>query len=138
MRPLGKEETAAYRRRLKDLRRDLTRDYWKEREESRAQARESPEDAVDFAERAYERDFLLSLSEMERKQLFLIEDALRRIQRGEYGACSHCRSGIPRSRLDAAPWARLCIICQGLQEEGLLPRWVFTRVSAAGMAAADS
>ena len=132
MRSLERQATEAYRRRLQRLRRDLAREYWNERQASRAQAKESPEDSVDLAERSYERDYLLSLSEREREQLLQIEDALGRIERGEYAICCHCGSGIPASRLDAVPWARFCIVCQGLQEEGLLARWGFTPRAAAG------
>ncbi|HET6371793.1 MAG TPA: TraR/DksA C4-type zinc finger protein [Candidatus Polarisedimenticolia bacterium] len=135
MRPMDKQDVGIYRRRLIDLRWMLSRDYWKEREASRQEGKPEPQDLVDLAVRSYTRDYLISLSEMDRKQLFLIEDALGRIERGEYGACSHCGSGIPRSRLDAVPWARLCIVCQGLQEEGILPRWTFSVPPAAAKVA---
>jgi RNA polymerase-binding transcription factor len=126
MKPIEKQDIETYRRRLIDLRWILSREYWKEREASRHEGKEEPEDLVDLAVRSYGRDFLISLSETDRKQLFMIEDALGRIERGEYGTCSHCGAGIPKSRLDAVPWARLCIVCQGLQEEGILPRWTFS------------
>lgn len=131
MQPLKPAKIEACRKRLEDLRWILTREYWKEREASLESSSRNPEDLIDLAERSYARDFLLSLSEMDRKQLFLIEDALGRIRGGTYGVCSHCGGHIPESRLDAVPWARHCIVCQGLQEEGLLPRLAFSGGRAA-------
>jgi len=35
-----------------------------------------------------------------------------RIQDGSYGFCERCEELIPAKRLDALPWARLCVTCQ--------------------------
>jgi DnaK suppressor protein len=45
-----------------------------------------------------------------------IDDALRRMYRGEYGACESCGQPIPRGRLEAVPHARLCIACKEKEE----------------------
>lgn len=126
MKNLSPDRVAKYKSRLNELQWALTREYWKEREASLDQDFDQPGDLIDLAVKSYSRDFLLSLSERERKELFLIEDALARLDAGDYGICSHCGSKIPRSRLNAVPWARLCIVCQGLQEDGLLPTLTFS------------
>jgi len=41
-----------------------------------------------------------------------IEEALTRIDDGTYGTCSRCGKEIAEERLEARPWARLCIDCQ--------------------------
>jgi|SRR5579871_589381 len=41
-----------------------------------------------------------------------IQDALVAIEEGTYGICDNCENAIPRKRLDAVPWARLCVPCQ--------------------------
>ena len=38
--------------------------------------------------------------------------ALRRMDRGEFGRCLECREMLSPSRLDAVPWAGLCLRCQ--------------------------
>ena len=48
------------------------------------------------------------------------EEALRRIQSGEFGSCTSCSKPIGDLRLHAIPWARYCIDCQELEEKGLL------------------
>lgn len=41
-----------------------------------------------------------------------IEEALQRIESGEYGLCESCGAEIPEARLEALPHARHCIKCQ--------------------------
>lgn len=74
-------------------------------------------DEADKAESSYTKEFLLSLSDTERKQLQLIDDALGRIQKCNYGACQMCGVKIGKKRLDAVPWAPNCIDCQQKAEE---------------------
>ena len=57
------------------------------------------------------RDMLAATLERERRTLREIESALVRIKKGEYGTCDSCGDPIARARLDALPWARLCIHC---------------------------
>lgn len=38
-----------------------------------------------------------------------IDDALARIEAGAYGVCAACGKPIPEARLDAVPYATLCI-----------------------------
>ena len=57
------------------------------------------------------RDMLAATLERERRTLKEIESALSRMEKGEYGNCDRCGVAIPKARLDALPWARLCIHC---------------------------
>jgi RNA polymerase-binding protein DksA len=47
-----------------------------------------------------------------------IDAALQRIEDGTYGICSNCGDEIPRERLEANPWASLCIDCKRKAEGG--------------------
>ena len=78
------------------------------------------QDPADIASNTYTKDLLFSQSTNERGILKLVEEALRRIESGEFGFCTHCEQEIQDRRLEAVPWARHCIICQDLQERGLL------------------
>jgi DnaK suppressor protein len=49
---------------------------------------------------------------MERRKLRLIDAALRRLDRGEFGICDECGSPVPEKRLDAIPWAACCVPSQ--------------------------
>ncbi len=75
------------------------------------------QDVVDKAESSYTKEFLLSLSNAEREQLLLIDDALKRIDKKELGICQRCGKDINKKRLDAVPWTSYCIDCQEIEEE---------------------
>ena len=44
--------------------------------------------------------------------LLQIDAALQRIDEGTFGTCANCRNPIAEERLEARPWASLCIDCQ--------------------------
>lgn len=75
-------------------------------------------DMGDKAESSYTKEFLLSLSDTERAQLKLIDEALERIEKGTFGMCQKCGVTIGKKRLDAVPWTPFCIDCQEKEEEG--------------------
>ncbi len=72
---------------------------------------------ADMATDLYDREFSLGLAEGERKRLYEIESALKRIEEGTYGVCDACGDAISRKRLKAMPQAELCIKCQEKQEK---------------------
>jgi len=75
------------------------------------------QDLVDKAESSYTKEFLLTLSNAERERLFLIDEALKRIDKGDFSICQMCQKNISKKRLDVVPWARYCINCQAKAEE---------------------
>jgi DnaK suppressor protein len=75
------------------------------------------QDLVDKAETSYTKEFLLSLSDAERSQLLMIDEALKRLDHDEFGVCQTCAKPIGRKRLKAIPWTPLCIDCQEKAEE---------------------
>lgn len=77
-------------------------------------------DPVDLAVRNYSKNVMLAVSENESRQLTLIDEALLRIEDDEYGSCQNCENEINPKRLAAIPWARYCLDCQQLLEQGLL------------------
>lgn len=62
-------------------------------------------------------DVNLGLAEKGHEELTEIEDALARIERGEYGRCESCRVFIGLARLQAIPQARFCVACQSRLEQ---------------------
>ncbi len=78
------------------------------------------QDVADMAVESYTKEFLFGKSAGDRQILQLIHEALERIENKSYGECANCGNEIQAKRLDAVPWALLCVECQGLQEKGLL------------------
>jgi DnaK suppressor protein len=74
--------------------------------------RELDDDAAAVVENL-SSDMLAATLERERRTLMEIETALIRMKKGEYGTCDSCGASIPKARLDALPWARLCVKCAG-------------------------
>ncbi len=120
-----RKERAHFRELLLNKRQELMRAYAISKGDSQAELDNGTEDYVDYAVNSYAREFLLSLTEMDRKQLLLVEEALNRIDRGEYGYCQQCSEDINPKRLEVQPWARHCLPCQELEEKGLLPQFPF-------------
>ncbi len=77
-------------------------------------------DPVDLAVSNYSKNVQLSLSENESRQLDMGNEAIERIDDEEYGICQNCEEEINLKRLAAVPWARYCLDCQELREQGLL------------------
>ena len=111
------------RQRLLDLRDELvdamsgmTRDTIRNAPEG-SEASGSGQHQGDAGSDAYDRDFALSVLANEQDALYEIEQALRRIQSGSYGVCEMSSHKIPIARLEAIPFARLTVECQGQWEK---------------------
>lgn len=66
----------------------------------------------------FEQEFTLSLAQSEGDTLTLIDQALRRIETGEFGTCAECDGVIPKLRLNAIPYTPLCVKCAAANERG--------------------
>ncbi|MFY9805596.1 MAG: TraR/DksA C4-type zinc finger protein [Candidatus Acidiferrales bacterium] len=70
-----------------------------------------PDDQAAWATDNAMKDLAVVTLERERRTLAEIEAALWRIKEGEYGTCRPCGEQIPDVRLQALPWARVCVRC---------------------------
>ena len=66
--------------------------------------------------RAADREVAMERMETAYRQLRQVESALSRMERDEYGICLKCEDDIGQKRLDALPWAVLCVECQEAAE----------------------
>ena len=73
---------------------------------------ESPGDAIDAAYDSAQDEISSQLAEVESRELAHIENALDRMKVGKYGLCEVCGGKIPMVRLNALPYATMCIDCQ--------------------------
>ena len=74
-------------------------------------------DVMDAAMDTAQDEISSQLVEVESRELSQIEDALNRLKDGHYGDCEHCNKPIPLARLQAVPYATLCIECARKQEK---------------------
>ncbi|MBQ0165639.1 MAG: TraR/DksA family transcriptional regulator [Treponema sp.] len=73
-------------------------------------------DEVDVASDAIDRKMLEAVGSKDMNRLKLIDSALARIEQGRYGLCMKCGKRIPQERLEAIPYALLCIECKSSDE----------------------
>lgn len=78
--------------------------------------REELADENDLASSEYLLSFELRLRDREKVLLRKIEEALERIDKGEYGICDVCGEEISAGRLKARPVTTMCIRCKEEQE----------------------
>lgn len=85
-------------------------------------SREQPEDAIQASDGVVEpeeeavdleqTDVDQALLDNENALLAEVQQALARIENGTYGICTNCGQPIPEKRLEAIPWASLCVTCE--------------------------
>jgi DnaK suppressor protein len=117
---MDKRKLKSYRDRLLERREGLFSQVTEAEMSSRERDAEATQDPADMAANAYTKELLISMSANDRRLLELIDEALQRVEKGEYGECINCGEPVQEKRLDAVPWARYCLRCQDLQERGLL------------------
>jgi len=71
---------------------------------------------ADHASEMVDREVDESLEENAEELVRDIDRALAKIDEGTYGTCERCGQPIPEERLDAVPYATLCLSCRQLEE----------------------
>jgi len=74
-------------------------------------------DIYDQASSERDRELGLLLGDREREKIHSIDEALLRINEGEYGICEECDEDIPLGRLKAMPFTRHCVKCKSELEK---------------------
>lgn len=73
---------------------------------------------ADTATETVDREIDYTLEASDGRLLTAIDSALNRIEDGTYGTCVNCGAQIAPERLEAMPWATLCIDCKRREERG--------------------
>ena len=119
---MTKTELREFRTRLLDRTRLLKGDLAGLEEETRTEsaARESsaPGHTAELASDESERDLSFGRMASQTEELKEIADAFDRIKDGSFGKCETCDGSIPKERLRAIAYARLCVACQTKEEQG--------------------
>jgi DnaK suppressor protein len=138
--PTGRRYQAKDRRmdakKIKDIRRRLSSEYEnriKSINRNRTAAYEikleNTEDEGDLATISHERELLYSLHESDFARLRFIREAMKAMDRGQYGECVRCGEEINVKRLEAVPWATMCLRCQ----EGIEADRTSSRMALVGL-----
>ena len=112
---MKKSDQQVYRFRLLELRERLLREVTSSEEALREDV-VSPGTGTHLPTHAADHDVegldvQIEIAQSGERMLEEVEDALQRIDAGTYGTCQKCGHDIPRDRLEAVPYAALCIAC---------------------------
>ena len=107
----GSPETAspAYREKLLEKRADVLSTLGTKFDTLARMGRVAEEDQAQIT---HDEFVSLRLNSLDYTQLRLVNEALDRLDSGDYGICLSCEEPIPAKRLRAVPWARYCVPCQ--------------------------
>jgi len=111
---VNKREVHFFRRLLKQRLQELRLEAGKTVEEMDDE--KNFPDPTDRASLESDRNFTLRIRDRERKLILKIQEALRRLDNGDYGICESCGEKISIARLRARPVTSLCIDCKSSQE----------------------
>jgi len=112
-----KKELKPYYNKLLKKKQEFLEKYESNKDISQKEEKEGTGDLVDQATDDYTNEFLNNLSAADLKILRLIDSAIERIQKDDYGVCQDCGEDISPKRLKAVPWAEFCLNCQEKKEK---------------------
>jgi len=119
---MSDERHARLKQILEDHKRRLQRRLRMRRDEVRAHSHDGKAvealDAADASASDLEQYFGVALAEMASDALRQVNQALTRLERGDYGFCTDCTETISRKRLTALPFALRCRECEETREIG--------------------
>jgi len=118
---LVRDSSATYRKMLLEKRAEVMSGLGMKFDTLARMGRVAEDDQAQFLN---DESVSLHLNILDYAQLRLIEEALDRLNSGDYGICLSCDEPIPPKRLQAVSWARYCVRCQ---EAGAEREWNETR-----------
>ena len=117
---LKKKELDDFKKKLLTLKEEIMKEL-KINEAAGLEAARQEEEVRDLADQAadsYDQDIAYGISEVERARIMEINKALERIEEGTYGICRISKKPIPKTRLDALPFATVTVDVQEQLEKG--------------------
>ncbi len=102
--------------RLKTRRDHLLREFEHRLREFKDSGGHRLTDTADIASNIIEEQVVMSLAQVEAKEIEQIDNALKRLKSGKYGICERCGKKINKQRLRAIPFVDLCIKCKEAEE----------------------
>lgn len=109
------EELEAFRSQLKQERLRIYRRI-RSASVSLTASRQAGEKSADIGSDDFIRETGLAIMSDDAEKLRLIDEALLNLEKGVYGVCLDCGKQIGKPRLEAKPYARLCITCREARE----------------------
>lgn len=109
---MNAKKLSLYRDKLDKIRTELVGDVEKNLKSSQEDAGPVVADIADEATRNNTSLLRQNLGEQDWEKFKLVEEALERIEAGDYGICGKCEKLIPEARLKVVPYAQYCVACK--------------------------
>lgn len=97
---------------LTRLERDLLEALQQRLERARSVSSNDPTEFMDIVSDSEADEFAARIAESDSAKIREIEEALRKLREGNYGVCEECGQAISKRRLQARPFATMCIGCK--------------------------
>ncbi|MGH9480458.1 MAG: TraR/DksA family transcriptional regulator [Terriglobales bacterium] len=117
---MDRKRLEQFQKKLLQKQQELMQAVARNEQDGRSADEEATQDIADKATNSYTKEFLFHQSNNDRNQLQKVNDALARLRDGTFGECTACGEELNLKRLDAVPWAELCINCQEKVEQGVV------------------
>ena len=105
------------RRILHDRQREIEGDVRTRMRDARTGRAAEVFDELDHSDAAMQEDIDFALLQMKAETLARVDEALARLDRGDYGRCLECGGEISEKRLRALPFAGRCTACEEKNEQ---------------------
>ena len=102
---------ASFRAILEEIRLTMIGDVKDKYKTKRNDPSEQMADITDDAAQSFNHQLIMEFGEQEWKKLRLVEEAIEKMDDGQYGICSECKEPIPDARLQVIPFTAHCVGC---------------------------
>ena len=108
---MNETKLASFRAKLEESRFALIGEVREKYKSKKDDFNEQAADIADDAVQSYDRQLMMGLGEKELRKLRLVEEAIKKVDDGQYGVCLECEGLIPEERLTVIPFASHCVDC---------------------------
>ena len=105
------DRLAYFRKRLEELEREIREDMDANPEDSGVVELDSSIGRLSRMDALQNQQMALELKRRQENQLLRIENAFKRLAKGQYGLCGKCKKPIEKNRLEVFPYTVTCVRC---------------------------
>ena len=114
---MNETKLSSFRTKLEEIRFAIVGEVQEKYKSPQDRLTEQVANIADDAVQSYEHQLMMGLGEKEFEKLRLVEEAIKKIDEGQYGICLECEELIPEERLTVIPFASHCVDCLEIIEK---------------------
>ena len=114
---MNETKIASFRTKLEEIRFAMVGEVQEKYKSPQDHLTEQVADIADDAVQSYEHQLMMGLGEKEFEKLRLVEEAIEKLDEGQYGICLECEELISEERLTVVPFASHCVGCLEIIEK---------------------